>query len=223
MLEIEITDDFIFNLCLTTESDWEEMTLGEGSERVTFIHDDSLAVKLPLWGKVNEDIEQSPWNIKTLKNPKNTILTKNNKSFIFFHEEQSQIELEIVKFIPAKLLDKYSAKLVKYGVWRNRIIGFWERLTPAVGDYYYYSDKTEEEIFYDAKEMITEMSRELAEYPVYISDLHINNFGYNKSGQIKFLDLGFWKRKNISSFTVDFNSFSLGEWGCKGYYSTQGE
>lgn len=195
MKVINISDGFIKNLIKLRLNDRQ---IGRGSDRMAILYNKSIIIKIPTLTTAKyltkEDIQY-----KTDKKIWTPVFAK-PEMLLMVKEPQSRKEVKIFNFIPKDLMQLFSANLIRVGNWRGNIITFWEKLEPCI-------DFPFEQVIFDLENLLQEMEYKLKDCPICVNDIHIDNIGYDKNGNMKFLDLGYWKPNKTKRCRIDWDGF----------------
>lgn len=174
--------------------------LGEGCDRTVFSTGENTIIKMPRI----MDAEYS-FNFEEL----DSIINIEEKRIAILNEGQTKSEVEFYRMFDPKIITQYCAKLIKVEEWHNHYITVWEQL---------YNYENNPEYFCNFKQDLynllytMEKDERINSHNIKISDLHKNNFGYDYLGNLKFIDLGYWKINIRSkSLLIDYDSIETDE------------
>lgn len=174
--------------------------LGGGCDRMAFSAGDNAIIKIP------KLIEKE---LYFDRNRLDSIIDTGEKQIVIRNESQTKSEIKFYNMFDPEVISQYCAKLIKVEKWRNHYITVWEQLYNYENNPEYFCNFKQD--LYDLLHAM-EKDEKINTCNIKISDMHKNNFGYDYLGNLKFIDLGYWKINIRSkSLLIDYDSIETYE------------
>ena len=192
MKRIEITDNMMLNFLRLSEN--PDNILGEGSQRTALAYSNDLVIKMN-YKRYNKTCLERMLLDTRCKRDDDIISIVDDYKYMYaiYSSEQSIREIDILLNVDYSRLWEYLPEIKHYGMWNNSMITICERLKPIPCLDNWDCKYDFEDVAADIEELLKQMENDLYDIPLRITDIFEENFGYDKNGNLKCLDLGWWQ------------------------------